>query len=124
MQQAEEGTQTSVNQQRVPAIPPTEYTLILFMTHLATSNISYATIKVYLSAVRNMHVSKELHEFTQQLTPHGFNSSSEAFRSIKQPLIHPEFVYPLPSKSCMAYTDFFHSNLLLTLIPCFGQHVA
>ena len=54
---------------RVPAIPATEHTLMLFVTHLATANISLATIKVYLSAVRHMHVSKGLHDkFNQQLT--------------------------------------------------------
>ena len=31
---------------KVPAIPTTEYTLILFVTHLATANISQATIKI------------------------------------------------------------------------------
>ena len=73
---------------RVPAIPTTEYTLILFVTHLATSNISQATIKVYLSAIRNMHVSKGLHdEFTQQLTPR----LQLIFRGIKkcQAATHP-----------------------------------
>ena len=32
--------------------PATEQILILFATHLITTNISYATIKVYLSAIR------------------------------------------------------------------------
>ena len=55
---------------RVPATPATEYTLTLFVAHLATANISQGTIKVYLSAIRHMHVSKGLHnQFNQQLTP-------------------------------------------------------
>lgn len=55
---------------KVPAIPATETTLILFATHLATASISHASIKVYLSAVRHMHILRGLHnEFDQLLTP-------------------------------------------------------
>ena len=51
-------------------LPTSESTLILFVTHLATGNISQATIKVYLSAVRHIHVLRGLHNsFSQQLTP-------------------------------------------------------
>ena len=51
-------------------LPTSEATLTLFITHLATENISYKTIKVYLSAVRHMHVSAGMFsEFCQQLTP-------------------------------------------------------
>ena len=58
------------NTAKVPATPATEYTLILFITHLASTNISYATIKVYLSAIRHMHVYRGWHNhFNQQLTP-------------------------------------------------------
>ena len=45
-------------------MPSTEATLVLFVTHLAETNIAYATIKVYLAAVRQLHVSTGL-----QLTP-------------------------------------------------------
>ena len=58
------------NTAKVPATPATEYTLILFIIHFASTNISYATIKVYLSAIRHMNVSKGWHNhFNQQLTP-------------------------------------------------------
>ena len=58
------------NTAKVPATPATEYTLILFITHLASTNICYATIKVYLSAIRHMHVYRGWHNhFNQQLTP-------------------------------------------------------
>ena len=51
-------------------IPTTECTLTLFVTHLATSNTSLRTIKVYLAAVRHMHVCKGLHkQFNYQVTP-------------------------------------------------------
>ena len=39
-------------------------------TLLATHNISLATVKVYLSAVRHMHLCRGLHDhFNQQTTP-------------------------------------------------------
>jgi len=51
-------------------IPASERALTLFSTHLAMSNVSYGTIKVYLSAIRHMHICKGLHaNFRQQLTP-------------------------------------------------------
>ena len=51
-------------------IPATEAALALFATHLASINLSYTTIKVYLSAMRNLHVSEGYHErFNLQLTP-------------------------------------------------------
>ena len=55
---------------KVPAIPATEVTLILFVTHLAIASISYASIKVYLSAVQHMHILQGLHnKFNQLLMP-------------------------------------------------------
>ena len=52
-------------------VPATEATLVLFAIHLAVTNISYATIKVYLSGVRHILVSAGLHDhFNLQLTPH------------------------------------------------------
>ena len=51
-------------------LPASEATLSLFITHLATEHISYKTIKVYLSAVRHMHVAAGMFpQFSQQLTP-------------------------------------------------------
>jgi len=38
------------------SIPTSERTLLLFSTYLATCGLSYATIRVYLSAVRHTHV--------------------------------------------------------------------
>ena len=51
-------------------IPASEQILLMFVSSLATNNISQGTIKVYLSAVRHMHVIAGLHTFfSQQLTP-------------------------------------------------------
>ena len=42
----------------------------MFVSYLAQQGLSQASIKVYLSAVRNLHVSAGLHEeFSKQLTP-------------------------------------------------------
>ena len=55
---------------KVPPLPATESTLILFASYLATLNISHTTIKVYLSALRHMHVSAGMYTiFNNQLTP-------------------------------------------------------
>ena len=54
----------------VAPIPASEKSLLLFATHLAASNITHTTIKVYISAIRHMHVTAGLHEeFNTQLTP-------------------------------------------------------
>lgn len=42
----------------------------MFVSHLAQEGLAHQSIKVYLSAVRNLHVSAGLHaEFEKQLTP-------------------------------------------------------
>ena len=42
----------------------------MFVSYLARQGLSQASIKVYLSEVRNLHVSAGLHkEFSKQLTP-------------------------------------------------------
>ena len=54
----------------LPTLPTSEDTLLLFVGHLVRQGLSYASIKVYLSAVRNLHVAAGLHKgFTEQLTP-------------------------------------------------------
>ena len=54
----------------ISPIPSSESTLILFVSHLAVESISHTTIKVYLSAIRHMHVVAGLHDvFNKQLTP-------------------------------------------------------
>ena len=51
-------------------MPATEETLLLFATSMAASNISHGSIKVYLSAVRHMHVLSGLHNnLSHQFTP-------------------------------------------------------
>ena len=54
----------------IRVLPATEAALLLFISHLASKNISHATIKVYLAAIRHMHVIAGFHSsFERQLTP-------------------------------------------------------
>lgn len=51
-------------------LPTSEDTLLLFVSYLAQQGLSHTSIKVYLSAVRLLHISAGLHDqFTQQTTP-------------------------------------------------------
>ena len=53
-----------------PAVPTSEETLMMFASHLAKGSLSHQTIKVYLSAVRNLHVTEGRHsDYTEALTP-------------------------------------------------------
>ena len=53
-----------------PALPTSEATLSMFVSYLAHEGLAHSTIKVDLSAIRNLHVSAGLHEeFSNQLTP-------------------------------------------------------
>ena len=57
-------------QANLPTIPASEHTLLLFATHLAVQKLAYPTIKVYMAAVRNVHVNTGNHViFDKQLTP-------------------------------------------------------
>ena len=58
------------NRAQLTPLPTAENTLMLFTAHLAQEGLSHQTIKVYLSAVRNLHVTAGLHgEFARALTP-------------------------------------------------------
>jgi len=51
-------------------LPATKSALLLFISHLASKNISHAIIKVYLAAIRHLHVIASMHKsFEEQLTP-------------------------------------------------------
>lgn len=45
-----------------PAVPATRGMLCEFASHLADEGLKYATIKVYMAGVRNLHVSKGLED--------------------------------------------------------------
>ena len=51
-------------------LPTSEDTLLMFVSYLAQQGLSHTSIKVYLSAVHNLHVQGGLHEeFAKQLSP-------------------------------------------------------
>ena len=51
-------------------IPTSESTLLLYLAHMGKRNLSLSTIKVYVSAIRNLHVATGKHtHFSSQLTP-------------------------------------------------------
>ena len=69
-QAAEIAILLSLNTNYLHCMPTSKAILILFGTHLASERITYATVKVYLSAIYNTHVSAGLHSHcSQQLTP-------------------------------------------------------
>ena len=52
------------------AVPTLESTLLLFVAHLGQQGLTHTTIKVYLAAVRNLHIATGNHQaFYSQLTP-------------------------------------------------------
>ena len=56
---------------QVTPLPTTEHILMLFTAHLAKEGLSHQTIKVYLSAIQNLHVTTGLYnEFAIAFTPH------------------------------------------------------
>ena len=58
-------------QLRVTSIPTSERVLLLFIAHLAKEGIAHTTIKVYLAAIRHLHVSVGMHQtYNQQLSPY------------------------------------------------------
>ena len=51
-------------------LPTSEYTLLLFVAHLALSGLAHTSIKVYLSSIGNWHTSCSLHNtYHTALTP-------------------------------------------------------
>ena len=51
-------------------MPTSEFTLLLYIAHMGQKGLSHSTIRVYLSAIRSLHVAKGQHNhFTAQYTP-------------------------------------------------------
>ena len=58
-------------QLRVAPVPTSERTLLMFIAHLAKEGIAYTSIKVYLAAIRHLHVAIGMyHSYSQQLSPY------------------------------------------------------
>ena len=51
-------------------MPTSEFTLMLFVSHLANLGLTHSTIKVYLSSIRHLHVTQGKHsQFSTAFTP-------------------------------------------------------
>ena len=52
------------------AVPTSESSLMLFVSHLANLELTHSTIKVYLSSIHHIHVTQGKHsQFSTKLTP-------------------------------------------------------
>ena len=72
-----------------------EHVLLLFSAHLASAGLTYSTIKAYLSAVQNLHVTAECHAaYSRALTP----CLEQVLRGIKKEDLQSTFVSPLQLK--------------------------
>ena len=105
-------------------IPASEATLTLFTTHLASTNLSFTMIKVYLSAVRHLHVSEGYHDhFNLQLTPRlqlvlrGIkkHQSSTLPRRIRLP-ITIQIMYGI--KKVLSRESQYYNNIMLWAACC------
>ena len=68
-----------------------EITLVLFVSHLADSNISHTIIKVYLVAIRQLHVSTGLQSSTHPTSaasPEWHQKASSCFSSHQNKTSH------------------------------------
>ena len=90
-------------------------------SYLATSNIAHTTIKVYISAIRHMHVSARLHaQFNSYLTPRLQLILKDIQR--KQAISHPqELSYQLPYKLCNPSTTCSSTNSIHMPTSWYGQ---
>ena len=48
---------------KLQPMPASESTLLLFAIYLANTNILYATIKIYISAIRHSHITTGMHSY-------------------------------------------------------------
>ena len=95
-------------------LPAYETSLTLCITHLATENISYKTIRVYLCTVRHMHVSAGMFsDFSQQFTP----QLQLTLKGIQhsQALSHPlDSAFQSHCNYCRTSTSNYRSSLTTT----------
>ena len=77
------------------------YILLLFATHLATSGLSHVTIKVYHSAIRNMHIATRQHAIFNQQLPY---VSSNFWKGYKEPILSQQLPY-VSSKFWKGYKE-------------------
>ena len=84
-----------------------EHVLLLFSAHLASAGLTYSTIKAYLSAVRNLHVTAGCHAaYSRALTP----GLEQVLRGIKK-----DQSERLPKRICLPISQNNGAHLLSSL---------
>ena len=102
-------------------IPTSENTILLFVAHLAMQQLSHTSIKVYLSAMHNLHViSGNHHHFTKKLIPR----LQMVLNSIKREQVtkNPSGLgVPSQQSLCFKSTPSCHNNHTATITSCCWQ---
>ena len=91
---------TFCNQANRPLVPTSESTLLLFVSYLASRNLSYPIIKVSLAGIRSLHVITGYDVTFHSISPSAFIRFSKAFAKIKPALNPPTSVVLLPETLC------------------------
>jgi len=105
-------------------LPTTESGLLQFVSHLASNNISHATIKTYLAAIRHMHVMAGMHtSFEEQLTPrlHLALKSikrTQAMANPSRPRLPITLQLMCGIKDCLSRQPHSYSNIMLWAACC------
>ena len=107
-----------------PTLPGSEQTLLLFITHLGQRNLAHKTIKVYLSAVRNLHItSGHFKAFESQLSPR-LERVLKGIKSSQAKTKPPHIRLPITSsimykiRSLLANTPSDYNNIMLWAACC------
>ena len=105
-------------------LPASEQTLLFFITHLGQLNLAHTTIKVYLLAVRNLHISSgHFKVFDSQLSPRVERVLKDIKISqakTKPPCTRLPITSPIMYKirSFLAHTPHDYNNIMLWAACC------
>ena len=107
-----------------PPLPASEQTLLLYITHLGQLNLAHKTIKVYLSAVRNLHItSGDFKAFESQLSPR-LERVLKGIKSSQAKTNPPRIRLPITSsimykiRSTLANSPCDYNNIMLWAACC------
>lgn len=98
-----------------------ESILLLFATYSANTNISYATIKIYISAIRHLHVTTASSTYSW---PHSSSRSLKASRRVRVSLTHQRCTFQLQLKWCGVSSIWYRKCQRLTPTQWYGQPAA
>ena len=96
-------------QLRVTSIPTSERVLLMFITQIAKEGIAHTTIKVYLAAIRHLHVFVSMYQtYNQQLSPY----LDLVMTGIKKEQLHGK-----PQRQCLPITSSIMASIH-TVLAC------